>query len=192
MSRSAVQAHRSSPPRKRADLAAQSKSRLSMWMSPSGAFCSTTQRLVWRWFRRGNHLKKSSPSVWESFIDAMPRSAPTPCRYPCCAQVLSKPGYCAAHQPTVHKDYGRRRRAFDAEVDFYKSTLWRSVRSAFLREHPLCGQCQAKGLIRPAVVVDHKTPIKAGGERFVESNLQSLCIPCHNRKSALERTPARG
>ena len=38
----------------------------------------------------------------------------------------------------------------------------------------------------PARVVDHITPIKDGGERFCWSNLQPLCISCHNRKTAKE------
>ena len=192
MNRSAVQVPHFLQLKEQVDCVAQWRSHHSTWMSPSGVFCSTILRPAWCWFQRGNHLKRSRHSVWVLLINVMPRGAPTPCRYPGCAQVLSKPGYCTAHQSTVHKDYGRRRRAFDPEVDFYKSTQWRSVRSAFLREHPLCGQCQSKGQLRPAVVVDHRTPIKAGGERFEESNLQSLCIPCHNRKSALERSPGRG
>lgn len=51
----------------------------------------------------------------------MPRSAPTPCRHPACALVLDRPGYCDQHRTQVHRDYGRARRGFDAEVGFYQS-----------------------------------------------------------------------
>jgi hypothetical protein len=37
-----------------------------------------------------------------------------------------------------------------------------------------------------AKVVDHVTPLKDGGERFDASNLQGLCVSCHNAKTARE------
>lgn len=116
----------------------------------------------------------------------MPQAAPTPCRHPGCGVVLSKPGYCDAHRPAVHRDYGRARRGFDAEIGFYQSAAWRSVRAAFLREHPLCQRCRELGRLVPAVVVDHVQPIKDGGARFDTSNCQALCISHHNAKTAGE------
>jgi 5-methylcytosine-specific restriction enzyme A len=107
----------------------------------------------------------------------MPRSAPTPCRYPGCAAVVATPGFCEAHRPLIHRDYGRARRGFDAEVGFYQSRQWRSVRAAFLREHPLCGACGAKGLLLPARVVDHVQPIKDGGARFDEPTCSRCACP---------------
>ncbi len=121
----------------------------------------------------------------------MPRAAPTPCRYPGCATTLTVPGYCEVHRPLVHRDYGRARRGFDAEVGFYQSQQWRTVRAAFLREHPLCCACGAKGLLVAAKVVDHVVPIKDGGARFDAGNLQPLCVSCHNRKTATESAGRR-
>lgn len=116
----------------------------------------------------------------------MPLSAPTPCRYPGCAAVVTVPGFCEAHRSLIHRDYGRARRGFDAEAGFYQSKPWRSVRAMFLRGHPLCCACGSKGLLVAARVVDHVRPIKDGGARFDVSNLQSLCVSCHNRKTARE------
>lgn len=116
----------------------------------------------------------------------MPRSAPTPCRYPGCAAVVATPGFCDAHRPLIYRDYGRARRGFDAEVGFYQSARWRNARAAVLRDNPLCCRCQAKGVLQPAKVVDHIVAIKLGGERFERANLQSLCVPCHNAKTASE------
>lgn len=116
----------------------------------------------------------------------MARSAPTPCRYPGCAAVVPVPGYCDQHRVAVHRDYGRARRGFDAEVNFYQSREWRRVRAAFLREHPLCAACEARGRVVPAVVADHVQPLKDGGLRFDWANLQALCVSCHNRKTAGE------
>jgi 5-methylcytosine-specific restriction protein A len=116
----------------------------------------------------------------------MPLRAPTPCRYPGCGAVLTKPGYCNAHRAGQHRDYGRARRRFDTEIGFYQSAAWRAVRAACLRAHPLCRLCEARGLLVAARVVDHVTPIKDGGERFEASNLQGLCVSCHNAKTARE------
>ncbi|WP_269112462.1 HNH endonuclease [Burkholderia thailandensis] len=50
----------------------------------------------------------------------------------------------------------------------------------------MCVACQARGMTIAAVVVDHVVPIKDGGARFDWVNLQSLCVSCHNRKTATE------
>lgn len=116
----------------------------------------------------------------------MPRNAPLPCRHPGCAALVDSPGYCQVHRSFGQRDYGRARRWFDAEVDFYKSSRWRKTRTAFLKQYPLCLACGAIGKTVAATVVDHIQPIKAGGTRFDWDNLQSLCVSCHNRKTANE------
>lgn len=121
----------------------------------------------------------------------MPRSAPTPCRYPGCAEVVAVLGYCDAHRPLIHRDYGRARRGFDAEVGFYQSKDWRVLRAAVLRESPLCVVCKAKERLIAAGVVDHVVPLKDGGARFDRDNLQPLCVSCHNRKTARETAGRR-
>ena len=46
-------------------------------------------------------------------------------------------------------------------------------------------ECTKQGLIREATVVDHITPHKGNKDIFWdESNHQSLCIRCHNKKTA--------
>ncbi|WP_143295494.1 HNH endonuclease [Burkholderia pseudomallei] len=119
-------------------------------------------------------------------LNLMPRRAPTPCRFPGCAEVLASPGYCAAHRGWAHRDYGRARRTFDAELGFYKSSAWQQCRAAYLRAHPLCAHCSGRGHTVAARVVDHVVPIKDGGARLDWANLQSLCTRCHNRKTATE------
>lgn len=115
----------------------------------------------------------------------MPRKAPTPCRHPGCAVVLAVPGYCDQHRGIQHRDYDRTRRS-EPERAFYKSVAWQRTREAYLRAHPLCCACEAKGLTVAARAVDHIVPIKSGGERLDWRNLQALCIPCHNRKTTGE------
>lgn len=121
----------------------------------------------------------------------MPLAAPTPCRHPGCGAVLAKPGYCDAHRVAVHRDYGRARRGFDTERGFYQSAAWRAVRAAFLREHSVCTRCQGHGRVVVAVVADHVLPLKNGGARLDWANLQALCVPCHNRKTAGETAKRR-
>jgi 5-methylcytosine-specific restriction protein A len=60
-----------------------------------------------------------------------------------------------------------------------------------LRDVPLCAACGARGRLVAAKVVDHVQPIKSGGARFDRTNLQPLCIPCHNRKTARESARVR-
>lgn len=105
--------------------------------------------------------------------------------------VLANPGYCDSHRALVHRDYGRMRRSFDKEVGFYQSSNWRRLRANFLRLNPLCKACADRGQTIAAVVVDHITPIKEGGARLDKCNLQSLCVSCHNRKTARETAGKR-
>jgi len=64
----------------------------------------------------------------------------------------------------------------------YFTNAWKRARDGFKRKHPTCNHCGEW-----ANVVDHITPVRAGGEFWDSSNWQSLCTSCHNRKSALER-----
>jgi len=121
----------------------------------------------------------------------MPTSAPTPCRHPSCYALLRSPGYCSEHRVAAHRDYGRARRGFDSELGFYQSPRWRAVRASFLREHPVCRACESLGCVVPAVVADHVQPLKQQGSRFDWSNLQPLCVSCHNRKTARETAAKR-
>ena len=70
---------------------------------------------------------------------------------------------------------------------FYQSSAWRSLRAKFIAAHPLCAECQKKGVVTPARVVDHILPINMGGAALSEDNLQALCDRCHNAKSARDK-----
>lgn len=52
-----------------------------------------------------------------------------------------------------------------------------------LRNEPLCRHCLAKGHITPATVPDHIVPLSKGGSDD-EANIQCLCDPCHEAKTA--------
>jgi 5-methylcytosine-specific restriction enzyme A len=64
---------------------------------------------------------------------------------------------------------------------------WQKERRYYLREHPLCVLCEARGIIKPAKVVDHITPHKGDYElMWNQDNWQALCTACHNAKTARE------
>ena len=61
---------------------------------------------------------------------------------------------------------------------------WRRARKAFLQLHPLCVECMKRGVLTPATVVDHIMPHRGDQRLFWdESNWQSLCATCHNKKT---------
>jgi len=58
-------------------------------------------------------------------------------------------------------------------------------------QHPFCAHCEARGITRAAVEMDHVVPLALGGED-VDDNIQGLCLPCHAIKTALEQASAGG
>ena len=70
----------------------------------------------------------------------------------------------------------------------YSSRKWRErVRPAKLRHDPLCQRCAFVGLTTPATEVDHQVQIAQGGDPWSDSNLTSLCRPCHIEKGEMDR-----
>ena len=64
---------------------------------------------------------------------------------------------------------------------------WRKLRRMVLAESPLCVDPfkAHKGQAVPASEVDHIVPLRRGGTNAFD-NLQTLCRPCHQRKTAEE------
>ncbi len=71
-------------------------------------------------------------------------------------------------------------------ASFYSSKRWKSLRNFFIQKFPICAQCKRNGELNNAQVVDHVVPIRLGGSPIDQKNLQSLCNPCHNKKSGME------
>ncbi|WP_395407957.1 HNH endonuclease [Pseudoduganella sp. UC29_106] len=59
------------------------------------------------------------------------------------------------------------------------------------RDHPLCVICEASGITAVVEEVDHIIPLWKGGADD-ETNLQSLCKPCHATKTAAEASERAG
>lgn len=72
----------------------------------------------------------------------------------------------------------------------YKTSRWRKLRARQLDHAPLCSMCAALGRTEAATIVDHIKPHRGEPGLFWDmANLQSLCVPCHDRhKQAQERS----
>ena len=78
-----------------------------------------------------------------------------------------------------------------ADYRFLQTRAWRDhIRPHQLAKHPVCAACAAQGRVSLAQEVDHIVPPN-GNQALMRdpSNFQSLCKPCHSRKT---RAQARG
>ncbi len=114
----------------------------------------------------------------------MPRKPLKPCRYPNCPK-LTDSQYCDEHKRIIDSNYNKYERD-NVSQKFYQSAEWRAVRKQKLNLNPLCEECERKGKLVKATMVDHIKPIKQGGGALDLNNLQSLCWHCHSSKSAKE------
>ena len=70
---------------------------------------------------------------------------------------------------------------------------WANVSRLYRIVNPLCEVCALSGRLTDASpgdrkgVTDHIVAVTRGGARMDERNFATLCKPCHDRKSALEK-----
>ena len=55
-------------------------------------------------------------------------------------------------------------------------------RAWYFANNPLCVHCKEKGIIEPAIELDHIIPLHKGGSDD-EDNWQGLCVECHKVKT---------
>lgn len=68
--------------------------------------------------------------------------------------------------------------------EFYRSPVWRALVRDIRRERgAFCEICGS----RRGLVADHKHEIKDGGARLDPNNIELLCAPHHNSKTAAAR-----
>jgi 5-methylcytosine-specific restriction protein A len=68
---------------------------------------------------------------------------------------------------------------------------WVKFRKFYLREHPLCVQCEKEGRITPASEIHHIKTLRDGGDKYGESNLMPLCHSCHSKITIRESVHRR-
>ena len=77
--------------------------------------------------------------------------------------------------------------ARQTDPNFYKGKRWQRERNIYIKEHPFCERCLAKGIYVPADIVHHKkylndTTAKDASIALNFDNLESLCATCHNNE----------
>jgi 5-methylcytosine-specific restriction enzyme A len=89
-------------------------------------------------------------------------------------------------------------RALRAEMDSLRPSAarrgydatWRRIRLAHLRREPTCRFCAERGRVNAATEVDHIVALADGGSH-ADSNLRSLCKPCHSGRTARDQSFGR-
>jgi 5-methylcytosine-specific restriction enzyme A len=89
----------------------------------------------------------------------MPNAAPRTCNHCGQPRTAGQPCPCRPTPFATSKHPGNTRK-------------WRRYRAAQLRAYPICNYPDCP---RPAVTVDHVTPLAEGGAMYDHGNLQSLC-----------------
>ena len=117
----------------------------------------------------------------------MPIRPPVGCDYGGCRAVaVEGSAYCAAHQKPPQGEaaaHERNRNRNEPHRKWYHSTTWRRLRILVLARDPICCACNRAA----SSVVDHIKPHKGVWVLFCDLlNLQGLCPPCHDSKTALE------
>lgn len=111
----------------------------------------------------------------------------TPCRAPRCPNLTTRKdkGYCDEHKDR-RTNWAKHQRRHGNTTQRGYGHVWRKLRTQILqRDDYLCVSCRAAGRLVPATDVDHIVPKSQGGTDTPD-NLQSLCKPCHRRKTATE------
>lgn len=101
-----------------------------------------------------------------------------PCLSPTCSEYVTvRGGTCPAHQGKATLD-----NSAHARKAFYDSAAWDRARRTKLADTPICERCsEAWGSH-----VHHLIPLQdcTPAERLAQSNLMSLCQPCHSAVEA--------
>jgi 5-methylcytosine-specific restriction endonuclease McrA len=91
------------------------------------------------------------------------------------------------------RSYAERERDRKADIDATRGSSaqrgygyrWQQYRAQFLREHPLCVECEAEGRHVPATVVDHIRDHRGNHVLFwLPQNHRAVCKAHHDAKTA--------
>jgi 5-methylcytosine-specific restriction enzyme A len=124
----------------------------------------------------------------------MPSRPMRQCAAPSCRN-LSKNTYCdkcravrKQQKQITDKHYNDNVRNKERAA-FYKSRQWTKLRQYILqRDHRLCQPCQRNSKITAGNIVDHIIPLEVDMALGLEpNNLQTICKPCHNKKTAEDK-----
>ena len=126
----------------------------------------------------------------------------SPCRYPGCAALLDKSGFCSNHKSSAGqpgRDYDQGRRKTDPALAMAKrirsSARWQRVQRHHLSAYPMCsdpfGDHAHRNTTASATQVHHIQSLATHPElAFHADNLQSACAPCHSQLERVARSEA--
>ncbi|MFW5407729.1 HNH endonuclease [Pectobacterium brasiliense] len=118
----------------------------------------------------------------------MPPRTKRPCKHRGCAALTNDAsGYCDAHRAEHAGDGWKRHAAGKSRQERGYGRAWDIRRMRILmRDNYVCQECRRNDIGTPATHVDHIIA-KAHGGTDDDENLESLCAPCHRKKTATER-----
>jgi 5-methylcytosine-specific restriction protein A len=116
----------------------------------------------------------------------MPKRANMPCRKIGCSQYAIHKGFCDNHKSFATGWHLNEQRNGNRHKRGY-GTSWEKLRKVILRRDLyLCQEHLRKGMYVEGNHVDHIMPKSLGGTDE-QGNLQTLCKPCHETKTANEQ-----
>ena len=111
------------------------------------------------------------------------RSMPHRAKAPCLVSGCNKLKPCPIHHKERQKERDRVKPMY---YKWYYSKAWKTLRTQQLRAHPYCRDCMnTHHEYTIANEVDHIQEHRGDVKLFFnKDNLQSLCKPCHSRKTS--------
>lgn len=122
----------------------------------------------------------------------MPAKQLKPCRK--CKKALTRcrSGYCEQCKPADETNWSGWQKQKGNRHERGYGNAWQKLRLTILdRDEHLCQKCLAQGVFTRGTHIDHITPKSKGGTDD-PANLQTLCKPCHDHKTATERREGAG
>lgn len=108
-----------------------------------------------------------------------------PCAEPACKELAEQgAAFCKKHSKQNYRvEAARVQRENAPWKKWYCLAGWKSLRNIILSRDYMCQICKE----RISTVCDHIKPHRGNWNMFIDpANLQGLCEPCHDRKTALE------
>lgn len=124
----------------------------------------------------------------------MPLKSKRQCNHPMCFE-LTRDSYCDKHKEVreqerkdAHRYYNMHTRNKERAA-FYKTGAWEKKRLDILkRDHYLCQPHRRMGKAEVGNIIDHIIPLEIRPDLALEdTNLQTICLSCHNKKTAEDK-----
>src|SRR5699024_10444083 len=110
----------------------------------------------------------------------MPRKPKRPCSQPGCPE-LTHEHFCDEHRKAEARRYERYQR--DTNTAKRYGRAWITTRERYPSMNPLCEVVKRNSKLTSLQKAQHNLPLSRGGTHD-ESNLMSVCTPCHSSITA--------